>query len=330
MKYLAGLLFAFLLHTNVGATVLCDASCELAITFPAGGSITADEGMLITFGSGGILNLGAAGTINTNPQPLGSDYSSGGQLLLAKGDSINFDVDGLLLLGDGGNIYYTAITVSSSGAASLSAVDNSESIVIDNLTISGGLNITFVAKNISVTGELIISSGSTLNLIADTDEPGTSVCSIQDPSGVVLTSGSGSIDTTDSCNTISSDLSLSTDVVNIGVIDPNATLVLDSSAITLTPVIELGDLTIDLKTLTQELLSSLPDDIELPTDDGNTCTMVSGECVTATGVKYVVVSGKLVPAATTNAASDGAGEVSVTSVIVMLFFLLFFRLYFKV
>lgn len=324
MKYLAGLLLTFVLINHAAATVLCEASCQLTITFPEGGSIAANEQMILTFGSGGVLDLGATGTINSNPQPISTDYSTGGQLLLAKGEGISFDAGGSLILGAGGNIEYTDMTFASTGGASLSATGGSNPvIVIDNLTISGGLNITLIAGSISVAGNLTVTSGSALNLVADTGASTASICSLQDAGGVVLSSGAGTIGTTDSCSTISDNLSLAEGSLSVLTTDPNAVLVIDDNVI-IQQVIEPGEITLDIQGLTQSLLSSLPDDTELPTDDGNICTLISGQCIAASGVEYIVVEGKLVPASEDNSAvsssadSGGVGPVCLLTLVVLL------------
>ncbi|MCF6220806.1 MAG: hypothetical protein L3J65_06815, partial [Robiginitomaculum sp.] len=64
--------------------------------------------------------------------------------------------------------------------------------------------------------------------------------------------------------------------------------------------ISTGGITLQPQKLTPEWLLALPDGTQLPTEDGNTCLLATGECVAATGEKYIVVDGKLVLA--TNAA----------------------------
>lgn len=227
MRYLTGFIFSLFIVNSALATDfvdLCNESCDMLVTFPDGGSIVADENLTLIFGTGGELNLGDTGTVNVNPQPLNLDFSTGGSLALAKGESITFDTGGSIVLGDGGNINYTNITINSSGGASLKAVGNPEKIVINNVTISGGLNITFEAKVIEVIGTFAINTDSALTLIAETGGLSPTVCDVQDTTnGVTLTAGS-SIDTSGSCNTISSDLSLDAGVLTPIVIDPNATL----------------------------------------------------------------------------------------------------------
>ena len=310
IKNLACLFFAFLFAHSVVADDLCDASCELTITFPDGGSLEAVEALTLTFGTSAELALGAAGTINTAVQPANTDYSSGASLVLAKGESITFGSGGYLVLGDGGNIDHLNMTISSSGYASLKAIGGAEAITIETLTLDGGLNITFEANNITINGTLAINTGSTINVIADTSTTGTSVCTVQDPSATISISSIPAIDTVDSCNTISDDLGLG-GVLSVGSVDPNETILTGGSiiitpvtGIDLAPVVDAGDLTI---TLSDELLQSLPEGTELTVQDGNTCIITSGECISESGVRYKVVDGELV------AASDDSGSLSLWS-----------------
>lgn len=295
MKYLIGLFFSILLLPNVQAAPLCDASCEFVITFPEGGSIEAVEPLTFTFGDGGLID----GVVTTS-------YAAGNTVQLSAGESIAFDAGGQMILGNGGNIDYTNMTIRSSGSARLKATGGTETIFIDRLTFAGGLSITLDGKRISITGTVTVEPDSTVVLIADLAAPVSSVCTIQDASnGVTLSAGL--IDTTDTCNTISASggLNLSAGTVTVGTTDPNVTLITNGN-ITLTPVsIGTAGITLQPQKLTPELLLTLPDGTQLPTEDGNICLLTTGECVSSTGEKYVVADGKLVLA--TNAADTQAG-----------------------
>ena len=226
MKYLAGFLFSLLITNSALATGfvdLCDASCDLLITFPDGGSIVADEDLTLIFGTGGELRLGDTGTVNVNPQPLSLDFSTGGTLALAKGESITFDTGGSIVLGWGGNISYTNISINSAGGFSVKAVGNTEKIVINNVTISGSL-ITLTAKLIDVIGNLIIDVDSALFIIAETGGSESTVCAVEDTSNGVILSAGNFIDTGDTCNTIGTDLNLVSGELTLVAIDPNANL----------------------------------------------------------------------------------------------------------
>lgn len=316
MKYLIGLFFSILLLHNVQAAPLCDASCELTITFPDSGSIEAVELLTITFGDGGFINDGFVAT----------GKAAGNIVQLSAGESIAFGAGGQMILGSGGNIDYSNMIISSSGSARLKATGGTETIFIDRLTFAGGVSITLDGKRISITGTVTVDPGSTVSLIADLAAPLSSVCTIQDANnGVTLSAGL--IDTTDTCNTISASggLNLSAGVVTVGTVDPNATLITNGN-ITLTPVsIGTGGITLQPQTLTPEWLLTLPDGTQLPTEDGNTCVLATGECVAATGEKYVVLDGKLVlatSAAATVAVDDSATAMFAPVSLFAVFFLL--------
>jgi len=332
MKYLAALFLSIILLNNVQAVTLCNASCELIITFPDGGSIIASEAVLFTFGSDGQLNLGAAGTINTNPQPASTDYTLGGTLALAKGEGISFDSGGVIRLGVGGNVEYSDMVIDSTGgSARVKAVGNTESIFIDNLTILGTMSITMEGRQLSLTGALNVAPDSEVALIAGTSGLTPSVCTIQNASSGVSLSA-GTIDTTSSCNAISAGLSLPAGTtISASAIDPNATLV-SSGSIILTPtpvVVSTADITLQPQNLTQALLATFADGTSLATDDGNACAITAGECVSAAGETYVVVDGKLVlPAGNENpvpavggsgAASSGLAGLLLMPVLIMTF-----------
>lgn len=111
---------------------ICDAPCRIFIEFPAGGSITATEGMEILFGLDGVLDPGEAGTLNVAIQPDSLDFSTGGSLSLAPGESITFGNNGNLDLGEGGNISAINYSIVTSGNLAIIA---EQSLV----TISGML-----------------------------------------------------------------------------------------------------------------------------------------------------------------------------------------------
>ena len=322
MRYLTSLFLTLLFTHNVLADNLCDASCELTITFPDGGAIEATEALTITFGEGGILNLGVTGTVNVNPQPANIDFSAGGTLSLVQGESITFGDNGSITLGVGGNINYSSMLINSTGGAAIKAVGGTGTITIANLVISGGLNITFDAITIVINGSINIEPDGTLNLIADTGAIEPSVCTIQDSAAGTLTlTGSTPIVTASTCNTIAGVLTLPAGTLTVGIIDPNATLtntgtIVNTGTITQT-VSNVGPL--QVTTLTQEFLAALPDGAQFSTEDGNTCTLTAGECVTATGAKYVVVDGKLVLPA------EGSGMVNLASLSTLFTLLIMFR-----
>ena len=289
MKYFYLLLFSVLFSPLSFATNLCDSSCEIVIKFPDGGSIQAIEALTIEFGLGGELELGETGTVNTNPQPISTDFSSGGSLSLAEGDSITFASDGWLKVSGGGNIDYTSILINSSGDCSVTAVDEARTISIENVTMTGAGHVFFDAATISVNGNLTVESGGTISFVADTTAVDASVCSVQDVDNNVTLSTGTVIDTLNSCSILSTELNVSSGLITEGSFA--------SLELNLETIIIGGTFTFDpgtLEPITQELLESFDDGISLSTEDGNTCTMLNGECISTTGQKYVVVDGQLV------------------------------------
>lgn len=126
---------------------ICSDSCEVEITFPSGGSFTANETVTLTFGINGELKLGTSGTINTTVQPDSTDFSSGGTLTLEAGESISFDSGGQIYLGEYGNLDYSDITIISAGTIDIishSAAD----IYIFNITGTGISDLYVYGKNI--------------------------------------------------------------------------------------------------------------------------------------------------------------------------------------
>lgn len=299
MKYFTVLFVSLLFSNNTFATNLCDASCEIIINFPDGGSIHAIEAMTITFGTGGSVILGATGTVNTNPQPITMDFSSGGSLQLAEGDSITFDENGRLFVGSDGNINATNLLISFSGDSSFTAIGGEKTIQINDFTLVGRGHILFEATTITVNGSLIGETGSTLSFLSDASALETMACSIQDINNNVSISAGTVITQDNTCSSLSSDLNLSSGVISEGSLatlnlnlDTDTTITnIDINPIPLpTPV---GPIVVEIAT--QELLESLADGITLTAEDGNSCTMFGGECITTSGNKYIVVEGKIVP-----------------------------------
>ena len=234
MRFLASVFCALLFSANLSATMLCDNSCDLSISFPDGGEIQATESLTLNFGSAGALELGDTGTVNTNPQPADLDYSSGGTLLLNKGDSISFDVNGSIVLGEGGNIDYSAMRVNSSGQLNVKAVGGSETLVIQNLQLGTDLVVILEAAVIRIVGEFTLTSNVTFNagsaglqfiFGSENLSPVASGCtSTSTDGGLVLSSGASStLDLTVGCAMV-----LNTPIItgaNISVFDPGQSLI---------------------------------------------------------------------------------------------------------
>jgi hypothetical protein len=126
MKHLTGLFLLILLSGKTFAANLCDASCDLSISFPDGGSILAVKSLTITFGNGGFINNGSVVT----------GYSAGDVVSVAEGNTIDFQSNGSLDLGNG-NIDYTAIMITSNGVMNLAATQGDSKIYISDVTLLG-------------------------------------------------------------------------------------------------------------------------------------------------------------------------------------------------
>lgn len=235
---------------------LCDAACDLIIEFDGGGSIEAIEAVTILFGQGGSLVLGNAGTLNMAVPPASTDYSLGGVLSLAAGESITFGTGGVLFLGAGGNIDSTDIDIAVMGDMTITATGGSSSITF----LSGELNADSLVlnSNVSIENDIELVSGTILTGIGSIEISATGT--LTTGSGAVLTSSAG---------------------------------VLSLSAINTSGTITVGDIT--LVQLTPKLLAS-SEGLVFPTADGGSCTVTNGECVSSAGARYVVVDGELVPA----------------------------------
>ena len=132
MKYLSGFLLPLFFTSNLFASNLCDSSCELTITFPDGGSIEAVESLTVTFGDGGYVNDGVVVT----------GFSEGDTLSLVPEEGIVFQANGSFHLGDGGNIDYSDVVIITNGFMDLAAVQGSEEVLVQNITLLGDAILT--------------------------------------------------------------------------------------------------------------------------------------------------------------------------------------------
>lgn len=139
MKYLTGFFLSLLFTGNLFASMLCDSSCKLSITFPDGGSIEAVESITVTFGDGGFVDDGIVVT----------GYSAGDTLSLSVGESLVFHDEAAIELGNGGNIDYSDILIISNGVMELSAVGASEKILIYDITLLGSVSLN-ISSNVDV------------------------------------------------------------------------------------------------------------------------------------------------------------------------------------
>lgn len=204
------LLFILSITTVVSSAFagnLCDSSCDLTITFPDGGTLTATESLTFTFGDGGEINLGDTGTINAATQPASLDFPSGGSLTLDAGESITFDVGGFLNTAVAGNFDHTDITVSTDVEFDVVLDEGSTEAYLSDITATGdgSLSITsdgaLTISSITADGFIIVNSSTDLTING-------AVTILQDDGSIVtsdsLTTECSSTSTDDSGVTISS------------------------------------------------------------------------------------------------------------------------------
>ncbi len=352
MKYLVSLLFILSLFHNASAGNLCDESCGLTITFPNGGSIEAVEPLTFTFGEAGVINDGMVVT----------GYSAGDTLSLAAGESMAFQSGGFLDSGVEGNLEYTNISITDS-SVEIVAIGGAEMIFIYQMTLAGGgqfnfnSNVTVVESGVlslldvntdvvfnlsdgtvfnnygvlNISGNLTVSGQGTLwNDTVNWSDPDDCNMATSD-STITVTGGSVAVLSNISCG---GDITLSNSVIlspsgggniefppntltNVGVIE----------LIGASPVIILADLTelAEPISLTQEDLSVFPDGFVMETNDGNTCAITAGNCVSATGAEYIVEDGKLVLAATGDSGGSSSNGMMGWFLNLIVFSLVFFR-----
>lgn len=249
-------LSAFLFVNMAYAQNICDPSCSASIVFNPAGSLHAVEAMEFTFSAGSELNLGATGTINTAVQPASLDFSGGGVLFLAAGDSITFGDNGFLSMAAGSNINATSFNVVN-GSVTINAP--SFVTITGQISVDGALSITvqelILFSDVQVSNDLFISS---VNLANN-----------------VVVSGSGNV-TIGSAGSISIDGSI---ISSIGTISIND----------LTP--EINTWQLDAQPL--EDLSVL-EGFEINALDGTLCTVSGAECIAVNGDVYRLVDGDLI------------------------------------
>ena len=112
MKSLS-LVALFFIYSSAPAVVvdLCDAECYLTIDFPDGGSMHAPYALTITFGDNGLIDTGGSITA----------YAAGETYTLNAGEILDFDHGGSFDIGEGGNINYTRLEITTSGTVDLVA-----------------------------------------------------------------------------------------------------------------------------------------------------------------------------------------------------------------
>lgn len=297
---------------SVNATSLCDADCDLNITYPSGGSIIASEQVTITFGNGGFINDGTS-TVGK---------AAGETEVIAAGGSLGFTAGGELDLGDGGNVDYTSITFTG-GDITLAAIGGNQRITFDDVSLEGDVTL-MIDSDIEVieTGSLTIRGGdvaievgdavtftqdgvlsvATGNLVwsggwVTSTNWGTSCDDYDAMAGTITMSSVDVVTTVSTCAsliTYTGSLSLGGDVLLVNV-EP---AVIDSGGLTLvgdfTGSVSIGDITGgSLTMLTNDDFVDLQG-LELVAADGTACTIDGDACVSADGARYVFVDGELV------------------------------------
>lgn len=256
IKISAVFLSVMLFVNTANAQIICDPSCSVSIVFNPAGSLQAVEAMEFTFSAASELNLGATGTINTAVQPASMDFSAGGTLSLAAGDSITFGDNGFLSMASGSNI----------NASSFNVVNGSVIINAASAVTLSGL--------ISVDGELSITTQG-LILVSDVQVSNDLLISSANPANSVILGGSGNI-IIGSTGSITIDGSI---IPSIGTISIND----------LSPQFS----AVQLESQPLEDLSIL-EGYEINALDGTLCTVSGAECIAANGDVYRLVDGDLI------------------------------------
>ncbi len=159
-------------HTiNAQCANLCDGPCIVSLTFSNGGSISAESPAILSFGNNAVFSIGDGGVIISNEGgsgngsvndvlKVGGEIPAGASIALSKGDELKFGANGILNLGDGGNISYTdgsqlfieganVVDINASGAVTLGEIHiygevtlAGEEINIPNSPDPGGVYLT--------------------------------------------------------------------------------------------------------------------------------------------------------------------------------------------
>lgn len=189
MKSLFSLIFLFFFANSAFAANLCDTSCNLTITFPTSGTITAVEPLTFTFGDSGLVNTGATST----------SYILGSTLDLGAGDVLAFEAGGSFVLGTGGNIAYTNMSIDTTGDITIEAIGGAGTITISDMSI--------VAGSITLNSDTTIENNLSIPSLSNTV--------ILSGSGVLTISSSGSLTTGDGAVILVGINDLSASVANI-------------------------------------------------------------------------------------------------------------------
>ncbi len=169
-KVLFGIVLVFSVMA-VKAENICTPDCEIFFSFDSGGAIVANQPMVFTYAAGSEINLGETGTVNSAMQPANLDFSAGGELRLAAGESIDFDTGGFFNLVGRSNLDVDDFEVVT-GDLSIFAL-NGQVVFGGSLNVEGALFIdslttdlsgAIMANELNASGVDISSLGETVEL----------------------------------------------------------------------------------------------------------------------------------------------------------------------
>lgn len=320
--------FSLLFSISASAANLCDSACEFNSAFLNGGSIDATEPLTITFGSGGFVNDGATTTGKAN----------GETMVLTTGQSMLFGAGGELELGVGGNIDYTSMSLSGgvhtinadtlititqlnlSDAASLQS--QSDIVIVDGgkLSVDNSASILMTAGSLTINGGVDI--GGNGSLLIGVDPTNNDTCNFSAISSTLSISNSNVGTLSDPCADISTIINSGTFSIDNNLLAQGDIQIVGVTSLTISPItggtLSIGPLTV--ANLTTETLANFEGAL-LATADNENCTVTNGECLSASGARYVVVGGELV------LADDAEGSLALLSFILLLSTLLLMRHY---
>lgn len=162
--------FVFLFSVNaVQAEVICESDCFISFQFESGGSIIAHSPMKFIYAPGSEIALGPAGTVNSAVQPASLDFSAGGELNLAAGESIRFGVRGFFRLEEGSNLEADDFEIVTGGLSIITL--NGDVRMNGSLTVDGWLFIDAVTITLSdaVTANDLYTTGIDVSSISLSD-----------------------------------------------------------------------------------------------------------------------------------------------------------------
>jgi len=162
--------FVFLFSVNaVQAEVICEPDCYIGFHFESGGSIIAHSPMRFIYAPGSEITLGTTGTVNSAIQPASLDFSAGGELNLAAGESITFGIRGFFNLAEGSNLEADDFEVVTGDLIIIAL--NADVRMNGSLNVDGELFIDSlkIYWSDAITANELVSIGIDVNAIGDLD-----------------------------------------------------------------------------------------------------------------------------------------------------------------